>query len=349
VDRFIVTLGGGDHATHLDRHPNRPGAAARSLIAVPATAAAAAAPDTARRQVIDLGTLGGVYTLSKARAVNDRGQVVGDSIPAGLGPEHAFLWEQGRMRDLGTLGGLISDATDINNHGQVVGASATTAGAVHAFSWAGGRMRDLGTLGGSTSVAQAINDHGRVVGTSTTASGETHAFSWAGGQMRDLGLASANDLNDRGQITGGAQFGDTFHAYRLQGGHLVDLDGADVPYSEGVAINEAGQVAGNSAPAPAEFNHAFLWSQGRRVDLGTLGGEFSAASGINDHGAVVGQASTTGGPLRGFVWRHGAMTDLGALATDGENGSRANDINNHGWIVGASDVPGGDFHAVLWR
>jgi len=43
------------------------------------------------------------------------------------------------------------------------------------------------------------------------------------------------------------------------------------------------------------------------------------------------------------------MTDLGALATDGENGSRANDINNHGWIVGVSDVPGGDFHAVLWR
>jgi len=250
-----------------------------------------------------------VYTLSEARAVNDRGQVVGDSIPAGLGPEHAFLWEQGRMRDLGTLGGAFS-------------------------------------------VAQAINDHGRVVGTSTTAGGETHAFSWAGGRMRDLGLAAfatANDLNDRGQVTGGVPLPAAFHAYRLQDGHLVDLDGVDVPYSEGVAINETGQVAGNSTPAPAAFNHAFLWSQGRRVDLGTLGGEFSAASGINGHGAVVGQASITGGPLRGFVWRHGVMTDLGALASDGENGSRANDINNHGWIVGASDVPGGDFHAVLWR
>jgi len=106
-----------------------------SLIAVPATAAAAAAPDTARRQVIDLGTLGGVYTLSEARAVNDRGQVVGDSSPAGLGPEHAFLWEQGRMRDLGTLGGLISDATDINNHGWIVGASDVPGGDFPAVLW----------------------------------------------------------------------------------------------------------------------------------------------------------------------------------------------------------------------
>jgi probable HAF family extracellular repeat protein len=323
------------------------------LLGLPATAAAAApAPDSSQRRIIDLGTLGGQYTISEARAVNDRGQVVGESFPAGLGPEHAFLWEAGRMRDLGTLGGLTSDATDINNHGQVVGVSLTATGDAHAFLWADGRMRDLGTLGGTFSVAQAINDQGRVVGTSTTASGESHAFSWAAGRMRDLGLAAfatANDLNDRGEVTGGVPLPAAFHAYRLKRGHLVDLDGADVPYSEGMAINRRGQVAGNSAPAPAGFNHAFLWADGRRVDLATLGGEFSAASGINDHGAVVGQSTTGDGPLRGFVWRNGTMTDLGALATNGENGSRANDINNHGWIVGGSDVPGGDFHAVLWR
>jgi probable HAF family extracellular repeat protein len=190
------------------------------LVAVPATAAQAATPDPARRQIIDLGTLGGQFTLSEARAVNDRGQVVGDSIAAGLGPEHAFLWANGRMRDLGLAA-----------------------------------------------------------------------------------YATANDLNDRGQVTGGYPLPEAFHAYRLQRGQPVDLDSADVPFSEGVAINEGGQVDRQLRPSPAAFNHAFLWSRAHRIDLATLGGESSSASGINDHGAVVGQATTAGGDFHAVLWR----------------------------------------------
>jgi probable HAF family extracellular repeat protein len=317
------------------------------LLAIPATAAAAtpAAPTSARLQIVDLGTLGEQFTTSEARAVNQRGQIVGDSFLAGLGPEHAFLWSNGSMRDLGTLGGLTSDATDINDRGQVVGVSATAAGEQHAFLWADGSMRDLGTLGGATSVAQAINDRGQVLGTSDTATEGQHVFLWEHGSMRDLGLppgTTANDLNEHGQLTGGHP------AYRLERGHLVELQ-PDDPSSEGFAINERGEVAGLSVLPVSFQNHAFLWSGGRATDLGTLGGGFSVASGINDPGVVVGQATTADGSGRGFVWRHGVMTDLGVIAAGGINGSKANDINNRGWIVGGSDVANGDFHAVLWR
>src|SRR5512133_575397 len=75
-------------------------------------------------QSIDLGTLGG-YS-SWANALNEGGQVVGVSFTAS-GQVHAFLWKNGTMTDLGTLGGY-STATSINERGQVIGASTTASG-----------------------------------------------------------------------------------------------------------------------------------------------------------------------------------------------------------------------------
>src|SRR3989442_15981841 len=69
---------------------------------------------------VDLGTLGG--TISIARAINDRDDVVGESRTAGELP-HAFLYTAGVMHDLGTLGGDQSAAWDINDAGQVSGTS----------------------------------------------------------------------------------------------------------------------------------------------------------------------------------------------------------------------------------
>ena len=78
--------------------------------------------------------------------------------------------------DLGTLGGTISHADDINASGQVVGWSARSSGIEHAFLWQNGIMTDLGTLGGSYSTANGINDVGQIVGSAGTADGTAHAF-----------------------------------------------------------------------------------------------------------------------------------------------------------------------------
>ena len=111
-----------------------------------------------------LGRLGSY--ISEAYAINNAGQVVGLShIGDSFSPWHAFIWENGVMTDLGTLGvNYKSEARGINNLGQVVGKSGK-----HAFLWENGVMIDLHTvcLGISdwdTTTASAINDNGVIVG-----------------------------------------------------------------------------------------------------------------------------------------------------------------------------------------
>ena len=82
-------------------------------------------------QIIDLGTLGG--NESVAIAVNNRGQVIGFATNAtpdpfsGFGTQvRAFVWKNGVMKDLGTLGGPDSPPlgnTIINEQGQIAGSS----------------------------------------------------------------------------------------------------------------------------------------------------------------------------------------------------------------------------------
>ena len=60
------------------------------------------------------------------------------------GDYHAFLWQNGRMTDLGTLGGTSSESHGINAQGEVVGSASTASGERHPFLWKHGTMEDLG-------------------------------------------------------------------------------------------------------------------------------------------------------------------------------------------------------------
>lgn len=92
--------------------------------------------------------------------LNNRREIVGYS---GAWPSaSAVLWTRGRgVQPLGTLGGTLSVAYDVNERGEVVGASTNAAGEMRAFYWTKARgMVDLGP-----GIAYAINDAGHMVGT----------------------------------------------------------------------------------------------------------------------------------------------------------------------------------------
>ena len=156
--------------------------------------------------IINLGTLGGEESLGVY--VNDHGQVVGISDNAvpdpfsmfGIGVQiRTFVWDDGVIQDIGTLGGPDSvPGASCNNQreGLIVGASYTSFTPNEAtgiptqdpFLWKNGKMIDLGNLGGTLSFAQCANNRGEVIGMSNLAGDVVgHAFLWRHGVIKDLG------------------------------------------------------------------------------------------------------------------------------------------------------------------
>ena len=314
-------------------------------------------PATAAAQftAVDLGTLGGGF--SWAHAVNNRGQVVGRSATAS-GAHHAFIWEAGVMRDLGTLpGGSYSEALSINDGGQVVGwgsideATCTLFdGCWHGFLWQNGTMTDLGALDDRfQSYAYAINNRGQIVGISNTADypfDEWRAVVWENGQIADLGKApgAANTIafgiNDAGQIVGWWETFATTNPVLWSRGTMTALPTMSQPnHSAAFKINNRGQIVG------AGDARALLWTDGTVRDLGFLpGGIWSFARDINNAGRVVGESLIPSTGDRAFVWEDGVMSEL-PMRPRAESYARG--INGRGDIVGAYDS-GNGIHAILW-
>src|SRR5919202_1756487 len=259
------------------------------------------------------------------------------------------------ITDLGTLGSdPFAFPVAINNAGQVVGFTRSRSGVFpgpprsgnHTFLWQNGAMTDLGSLGGEngSSRGYGINDLGQVVGysylASNTNSGSSEAFLWQSGTMTGLGNLiggysnTAHRINNAGQIAGvlrNTSGSFTYDGFLLQNGNVTQLSNI-YPYD----MNNQGQIVGDIG-ADIGVGHderAGLWQNGTITDLGTLGGSYSYAWGINDEGTVVGEAATTGAD-HAFVYKNSQMSDLNNFlpANSGWELLGAMDINDNGQIV----------------
>jgi len=280
--------------------------------------------------------------------------------------------------EVGSLGGDLTTAYGINDNGDIVGQSKLSNGSsavLHAFLYhhASRSVVDLGAQGGSESLALSINDSGTITGEifGTQLKHGTYWFpvAWhtSGGLELLAGpypngdgvFVSTNGISNTGLIVGQGYINDVagYRAVWYKNGTIANLGTLGGDGSDAGAISSQGiYIAGSSAvrgatPATNELpTHAFLYRNGVRTDLGVLpGGNFSAATGVNNNGEVVGYSnngksgSCTPSPdtpqiQHAFVSLNGKMTDLGNLANSPNCNSEAEGINDSGEIVGRSDA-----------
>ena len=321
--------------------------------AAPASAAPAAATTYT---ITNLGSLG--YGVTDGAAINANGQVTGHSWTGASitlntccggcykgGPHihckeliyHAFVWSNGTMTDLGTLGGNFSAGNAINLSGEVVGSAQTAAGVSDAVLWNGGKITDLTTtaLSGLSSASVAgINDSGQIVGTDAVGStGHSQLFLDSNGTVTQLPLpsfaaasgatgCSASAINNNGVVLGGCDDASSdLHGVVWQNGTPTDLGTLGGPQTGAAAINNSGQVTGWSQTS-TDADHGFLWSNGKMTDLGL--NFFPAA--INDNGVIIGGEE---------IYSGGTLQNLNNLipANSGYQISNAVAINDNGQIL----------------
>lgn len=300
-------------------------------------------------EVIDLGTLGG--NVAVPLALNDKGQVVGYSTTAD-GVEHAFLWQDGSMRDLNVSSGW-NIAEVITNSGLVAGVLGG-----QAFRWNDGVTTVLGSVNDATIVG--ITADRVAIGTRDSEHAPTSAV-WENGVWQQLtsfgygGFSVARAMNRTGQIVGGAPVreiaGDKiFHPFIWQAGVMRDLGllndfvcGDDSTkycgYAWAVDINGSGDVVG-SGSGEGGHSHGLLWSRGGTVrDLGP-----GTAVAINEAGEIVGDALWSDGG-DAFFWRQGSRTILPSL---GSHRTVVVDLNDSSMVTGSSRTAQGKSHVFLW-
>lgn len=358
-----------------------------AAIAMPIELAAQDPDEQIRYSLVDLGTLGGTFSLGAG--LNNKGWVSGFSTVAGDQETHATLWVRGRKIDLGTLGGPNSLAFSPAEMGQVVGLAETSTPDPYGqdtcgfgthlicrpFVWRNGVMSALPTLGGTSGEAFGVNNRGQIVGVAQTAAPDPtcapphvlgfEAVLWEHGQLQQQfptvsgdpdGFANA--INDHGQAVGGTgnceqdYSNQPQHAVLWQNGTATDLGSlGGTTNNLATGINSRGQVVGKSNVSGDATTHAFLWQNGAMTDLGTLAGDFaSQANAINSEGQLVGFSCDASGNCRAFLWQDGVMTDLNTLtpAHSPLYALEAIGINARGEITGYGlQLSTGQIHAFL--
>ena len=242
------------------------------------------------------------------RAINECNQVVGEMLG------HAALWNApDEVEDLGTLGGLGSTATDINDRGDVVGSAGNGGDNGQPFLWTEAEgMRQIFDCGSYGGIARGINNRREIVGRCTEPG--DRAFYWS-------------------ERTG-----------------KIDIDVPGFPETDAISINNRGEVVGVAqATTPAGIVRGFKWTlHGGPVLLRDLGNDFSFARFNNRVGWAIGEAVDDSGIRNSVLWitpRFGFQIHPGY----GDGSEVGGGLNDRGDLLDTVSFAPSSTRAVLWQ
>jgi probable HAF family extracellular repeat protein len=169
-----------------------------------------------------------------------------------------------------------------------------------------------------------------------------YCFIYRAGVLAPMVGVPCEAINDRGHMAGsvmvdlGGRSASQAALYVDGVSVLVDMPAGTDGYA--VDLNESDQMAGNFRTAgDTSTTQPFLYSGGRMINLGTLGGRPSYAWAINESGVVVGESTLANGNIHAFRYDTLGMADLGTLGGDY---STARGINDSGTVVGKAQRAG---------
>jgi probable HAF family extracellular repeat protein len=242
-----------------------------------------------------------------ASGINDAGQVTGVFIPPGALGGHAFVYQDGVFTDIGTLQGYSNQPYAvpyaINNSGTIVGDSNAAA-----FVYENGTMSIVKRL--SARSAYAVNDLGDVVGLIETVRGggpfSAHGFLFSDNQLVDIGTLDGDEnsvsmpfgINRARQIVGVAwkNGNSEQRAFLWENGVFTELPllapppGYDIHYSGATAINNRGEIIGESNASMFVYRDGALIDLNKAIekDAGGIWPGIWRVSAINDAGQIAG-------------------------------------------------------------
>ncbi len=265
---------------------------------------------------------------SRGLGINDSNVIVGQTqsySPGGL-VNRAFVYSdpnQGPKTLPGLAGGGSAIAQGVGNGGVIAGTAVGADGQNHAVTWdLQGTIKNLGGFSpGGASQGFGVNGSGQVTGSAALPQGGSQAFLYSPGQtpaaaseFKNLGAltkdgaSQGNAVNDNGHVAGwSASDSGTSHAFAYLGQQMVDLQTSLFKgwSSQALSINNSDWVVGQLSLSGGGSS-AFLWTAASgMVNLNSLvsnlsGWSLESATGINDHGQIVGYGLLNG-KTRGFI------------------------------------------------